>query len=49
MDHWHAVEYESLNLICSKCDYYEHVAATCNLPKVEGITQLGVVSWRHAA
>ena len=28
-DHWQVVEYESLHLICPKCDHYWHATAVC--------------------
>ena len=30
-DHWHIVEFESLNLICATCDHFMHVARDCKV------------------
>ena len=34
-DHWHALEYESLHLICASCGCYGHVARLCDSSKVQ--------------
>ena len=51
-DHWHLVEFESLHLICGRCDHYGHLQWECpkklvpteepSLEKDEGVQAEGV-------
>lgn len=36
-DHWHDVEFESLNLICFACHQYKHVSSDCCFQKQEAM------------